>query len=62
MIMTNVTILTKARKNMFFASRRPPHTTQVSQERFWDKSEKSVFDDDFDFWGTIFGIPFVENP
>ena len=20
------------------------------------------FHDDFDFWGTIFGIPFVENP
>ena len=36
----------KARKNMFFASRTPPHNTQVSQERFWSKNEKSIFDDD----------------
>ena len=35
----------KARKNMFFASRRPAHNTQVSQERFWSKNEKSIFDD-----------------
>ena len=36
----------KARKNMFFTSRRPPRNTQVSQERFWSKNEKSIFDDD----------------
>ena len=33
-----------------------------SRERFWGKNEKSIFDDDFDFWGTIFGITFVDNP
>ena len=33
----------KARKNMFFTSRRPPHNTQVSQERFWSKNEKRFF-------------------
>ena len=30
---------------MFFASRRPAHNTQVSQERFWSKNEKPIFDD-----------------
>ena len=30
---------------MFFASRRPAHNTQVSQERFWSKNEKPFFDD-----------------
>tara|TARA_B100000745_G_scaffold41768_1_gene25485 strand:- start:205 stop:375 length:171 start_codon:yes stop_codon:yes gene_type:complete len=30
---------------MFFASRRPPHNTQVSQERFWSKKENPIFDD-----------------
>ena len=35
----------RARKNMFFASRRPPHNTQVSQERFWSKNEKLFFYD-----------------
>ena len=30
---------------MFFTSRRPPHNTQVSQERFWSKNEKPIFDD-----------------
>ena len=55
-------LLRKARKNMFYASRRPPHTRKVSQERFWNNFEKSIFHDDFDFGGSIFGIPFVENP
>ena len=30
---------------MFFTSRRPPHNTQVSQERFWSKNEKPIFYD-----------------
>ena len=30
---------------MFFASRRPAHNTQVSQERFWSKNEKPILDD-----------------
>ena len=43
----------KARKNMFFASRRPPHNTQVSQERFWSKNEKPIFHDVILDDGTI---------
>ena len=53
--------MVKREKHVFRKQETTPHYPGVPGT-FLDKSEKSTFDDDFDFWGTIFGIPFVENP